>query len=113
MQQQVAPALKGKGGGRATEGSGVARCAGTGVSVLSIQQERRTGALVLALVSLAAYQPLVAVGAAVQDASLALFEAVAGVASDMALTPAAVLTRAGVTPVDHLLAEGTCQQRGV
>lgn len=39
---------------------------------------------------------------------MTLFEAVANVASNMALTPASILAGTGLTLVYYLLAEGTC-----
>lgn len=42
---------------------------------------------------------------------MTLFEAVAYVAFNLALTPAPILTGNGITLVYHLLAEETCQQK--
>lgn len=111
LQQQVASAFKGEGGGGLTEGSSVPRRAGAGVSVSPIQQEGRAGALVLAFMSLTALQPLVTVYTPILEAVMTLFGAVANVAANMALTPASILAGTGVTLVYHLLAEGSCQHK--
>lgn len=76
-----------------------------------IQQGRNAGALVLTGVSITAHQPLVTVLTSIQDTVAAVFEAVASVASNMALTPAPILTGIRVTEVYHLLAEGPCKHR--
>lgn len=110
LQQEVASAFEGEGGGGLAEGPGEAWWTGAGVSVGPLQQERRAGALVQALMPLAAHQPLSAVHATVEDAVMALSAAVACVASDVALAPASILAGTGLTLLDHLLAEGTCQQ---
>lgn len=111
-QPQVAPALEGEGSGRLAEGSGEAGLAGAGVSMLSLPEQGGADALVLALVAFAARQPALTVWAAIEGAAETPPQAVAGVAPNATLTPAAILTRVGVAPVDHLLAEGACGYRG-
>ena len=67
--------------------------------------------MVLALVSFAAHQPHPTVYPSIENAIIALFEAVASVASDMVLTPAPILAGIGITLVYHLLTEGTCHHK--
>lgn len=63
------------------------------------------------VVFLTAREPHIAVHTSVKNSVVVLLEAVTGVASNVALASASILTGTGVTLVYHLLAQGTCQHR--